>query len=133
MVIIAICTEIFSPGGYKSITTCEEMIFTYNLIANASLFASLYTRYPACVGYNVSTMGDVYVIVNASLNREYPEEKAALLNMVFGASGWVAGVVHLILTEVYLNYTKDEDERLKKISIVRRRAAGLEVGVEMAT
>ena len=60
------------------------------------------------------------------MHRAFPEEKAALLNMIFGVSGWLASVVHLILVEVYLNYTKDEDERLKKVSIVRRKAAGLE-------
>lgn len=69
----------------------------------------------------------MHVIVNATLSRRLPEEKAALMNMVFGVSGWVALVIHILLVEVYLNYSKDEDERLKKVSLIRRKAAGYEV------
>lgn len=65
------------------------------------------------------------MIVNATLaNNRLPEEKAALMNMVFGVSGWVAIVVHILLVEVYLDSSKDEDERLRKASAVRRKAAG---------
>lgn len=101
----------------------------YGFNTNATSVDSLYTRYPACVGYDKLRMGDVYVIVNAGLHRYFPEERAALLNMIFGVSGWAAILVHVLLIEVYLNYTKAEDERLKKVSTARRRAAGFEGAV----
>jgi hypothetical protein len=64
--------------------------------------------------------------VNASLNKAYPEEKAALMNLIFGVSSWLALVLHMVLTELYLNLTDDENDRLKKISVTKRRIAGLE-------
>jgi hypothetical protein len=132
MIIIAITANIVSPEGYRSVQTCEEIIFTYNFVKNSTSVESLYERYPTCLGYDKSNMGDVHVIVNARLRRYYPEERQALLNLVFGVSGWAAMVVHLALTEIYLNYTKDEGERLKKVSVARRKAAGLEGAVESA-
>jgi hypothetical protein len=73
----------------------------------------------------------VHVIVNATLaNGKLPEERAALMNMVFGVSGWVAIVIHVLVVEVYLSYSRDEDERLRKISGMRRKVAGYEVKAE---
>lgn len=126
MIIIAIAANRISPGGYRYISNCEEIIFMYNSVSNATSVGSLFSRYPDCADYDKPSMGSVHVIVNASLSRFYPEERAALMNMVFGVSGWAGMVVNILLTEVYLNYTKDEEERLKKVSMARRKAAGLE-------
>lgn len=98
----------------------------YKSVTNATSVGTMYARYPACVGYDKTSMGDVHVMVNASLHRAFPEQRAALINMVFGVSGWTALVVHILLTEIYLSYTRDEDERLRKVSVLRRKAAGLE-------
>jgi hypothetical protein len=125
MIIIAITAHKVSPDGYRAVQTCEEIIFIYNSVNNSTSVASLYERYPACHGYNKSSMGDVHVIVNARLGRAYPEERVALLDLVFGVSGWAALVLHFAVTEIYLNYTKDEADRLKKVSTMRRKAAGL--------
>jgi hypothetical protein len=98
----------------------------YRWVSNPDSVASLYTRYPACM--DAKAIGsNVYVIVNASLSKKFPEERAALLNMLFGVSGWIALVIHILLLEVYLNYTRDEDERLKMISAERRRTMGFGV------
>jgi hypothetical protein len=130
MIIIAIAAAKISPNAYKSVTTCEQIIYMYQFVSEPESLDSLYSRYPTCA--NLTNKGeDVFVVVNASLHRAFPEEKAALLNMIFGVSGWLASVVHLILMEVYLIYTKDEDERLKKVSIVRRKAAGLEGNIKV--
>lgn len=56
----------------------------------------------------------------------FPEERAAMMSIVFGVSGWAALVTHFVLTEVYLSFTRDEDERLRKVSMARRKKAGLE-------
>jgi hypothetical protein len=84
---------------------------------------SLYDRYPACATSTVVGV-DTYVVVNASLDPRYPEEKAALMNTVFGAAAFLGVIVHVLLVEVYLDYTKDEGERLMRISLARRRATG---------
>ena len=99
----------------------------YQFVTNTSAVETLFSRYPACSGTTVGMGGEkIYVIVNAALNRQWPEERAALLNMVFGVSGWAGLVVNLIVVEWYLNSTLEEDERLRKVSAARRRAAGLE-------
>ena len=123
--IIVIAAAEISPNAYKSVSTCEQIIFMQQYAPEPKALGSLYVRYPACA--NLTTKGDdVFVVVNASLDEAFPEEVAALLNMAFGVAGWLAGLIHIFLVEVYLNYTKDEDERLKKVSMARRRAAGLE-------
>lgn len=101
-------------------------MFMYRETSDPGVLSSLYTRYPACTGWN-RTQGDMYVAVNAGLSNGYPEQGAALFNLAFGVSGWLGGIVNILLVEVYLNYSKDEDERLKKVSILRRKAAGLDV------
>jgi hypothetical protein len=126
MFIISIGIAKLSPNSFKSILPCDEIMYMYKFVTNPDFVSSLYTRYPACTNLG-SNRSDVHVIVNATLSRRLPEEKAALMNMVFGVSGWVALVIHVLMVEVYLNYSKDEDERLKRVSRMRRIAAGYEV------
>jgi hypothetical protein len=115
-----------SPNSYKSILPCDEIIYMYKFVTNHDHISSLYSRYPACADGS-----GIHVIVNATLsNNRYPEERAAVMNMVFGVSGWIALVVHILLVEVYLNANKEEDERLKRVSAMRRKAAGYEVKEE---
>lgn len=119
MIISAISTAIISPDGYRSITSCEQLMHTYKSVTNTTSVGSLLTRYPACFGYDEESMDDVYVIVKATLHRYFPEQRAALLNMVFGVSGWTALLLHVLIVEVYLKYTRDERQRLKKVSASR--------------
>jgi len=115
----------FAPHSFKAAMNCEEILFMYQSVANVTSVASMPSRYPACATYT-ATGPPVYVVVNAFPSRAYPEERAAILNMVFGVSGWLALMLHVLIIEIYLNATKDEDERLKKNSAVRRKAAGME-------
>ena len=132
MIILAISINKLSPNSYKSILPCNEIIYIYQFVTNLSHSSSLSSRYPACVGLEDSESGsDVYVVVNATLaNGRLPEEKAALMNMIFGVSGWIALLLHILLVEIYLSYSKEEDEKLKKISALRRKTAGHEVKQE---
>jgi hypothetical protein len=126
MGIIAISADKIIPNVYKTVTTCQEILHMYRWVTNPDSVASLYTRYPACV--DLKTIGsNVHVLVNASLSKMFPEERAALLSIVFGVSGWITLVIHTLLLEVYLNYNMDEDERLKMVSAERRRSMGFEV------
>jgi hypothetical protein len=127
MIVLAISIAKLSPNSYNSVLPCDEIIYMYQFVASPSNLSSLYSRYPACAKLDGSG-SDVYVVVNATLgNGMLPEERAALMNMIFGVSGWIALVLHILLVEVYLSYNKEEDERLRKVSGVRRRAARYEV------
>ena len=117
MIIIAIATEKLTPNTYMSTTTCDELAFMYKSVKNESSIASLSQRFPAC-----SATGSARVLVQVSLSSFYPEERAAMMNMVFGVSGWVALTVHILVTEWYLNSTKEEDERLRRFDGMRRKA-----------
>jgi hypothetical protein len=125
MIIIAVTSVKISPNAYKFVFTCDQLIYTYKFVTNSTSLSSFSTRYPTC-DVNSSDGSDIYVIVNASLNKAYPEEKAALMNLIFGVSSWLALVLHMVLTELYLNLTDDENDRLKKISVTKRRMGGLE-------
>ena len=125
MFIISIAIAKISPNSFKSIMPCNEIIYMYEFVTNPDFISTFYSRYPACKNLE-GNASDVHVIINATLSRRLPEEKAALMNMVFGVSGWVALVIHVLFVEVYLSYSKDEDERLKKVSLMRRKVAGYE-------
>jgi hypothetical protein len=114
--------EIISPGQYRGVMSCKEI---YSHYPDPTSVASLNLRYPPCANFS-STPQSVYAIVTASLEATKPEEVYMAVSFAFGISAWLAGVIHILAVEIYLNATKDEDERLKKVSAMRRRAAGLE-------
>jgi hypothetical protein len=114
--------EIISPGQYRGVMSCEEI---YSHYPDPTSVSSLNLRYPACINFN-STNQNLYAIVTASLEATKPEEIYMAVSFAFGLSAWLAAVIHILGVEIYLNATKDEDERLKKVSAVRRKAAGLE-------
>jgi predicted membrane protein len=119
MVIIAIFTAKISPNSYRRVFTCQEILFMYE---DPTI---MLTKYPSCA--NITSQDDpVYVIVTATLKRSNREEVAAMLDMCFGAAGWAAGTLHIFAVEIYLSYTRGEDERLKKVSEARRKAAKME-------
>ena len=90
----------------------------------------IYTKYPMCRNFTASI--PTYVVVNANITTERPEEISSIFELSFGTSAWMAGVIHIFAVEWYLRATQDEDERLQKVSMLRRRAAGLDGGAEKA-
>jgi hypothetical protein len=132
MGVISISANILSPGRYKTVVSCKEIVYMYEQLYVMNLSSTkglgyVFERYPACKitdgGY-----GEVDVVVTASLAHwdVSPEERWAIMKLVFGVSGWVALVGHVLLVEVYLNWTRGEGERLRKLSEGRRRDMGLE-------
>jgi hypothetical protein len=128
MGIISISAKILSSGRYKTVVACREIVYMYEQLYVMNLSATkglgyVFERYPACV-----TGEEVDVVVTASLAHwdVKPEERWAMMKLVFGVSGWVALVGHGLLVEVYLNWTRGEGERLKKLSAGKRAAAGLD-------
>jgi hypothetical protein len=132
MGIISISAKILNPGRYKTVVSCKEIVYLYEQLYLVNLSTSkglqyIYERYPACKitdgGY-----GEVDVVVTASLAHwdVKPEERLAMMKLVFGVAGWVALVGHVLLVEVYLSATRGEGERLRRVSDGRRRALGLD-------
>lgn len=64
--------------------------------------------------------------VPANRSKEFQENRTALSNLLFAISGLLGFIINVFALEVYLRVTREEDERLKRISGIRRRAAGLE-------
>jgi hypothetical protein len=115
--------------GFKVVTTCDELLFMYN---RASIPQDrIYSAYPACQNFNSSTSTTpTYVIVNAALDNKRPETLAGVISVSFGVAVWASQVIHLIGVEWYLRSSKHEDERLRKVSLAKRKAVGMERYVE---
>ena len=118
--ITAVC-----PNRFHFVLTCEELAYLYR--SNAGSLATLARNYPTC-GSLANGLGsaDVFVPVPANWSTTLLENRTAIVNLVFGASGVVGYFINVFLLEIYLKSTRDESERLRKFSEVRRRAAGLE-------
>ncbi|KAH8596763.1 hypothetical protein B0O99DRAFT_619887 [Bisporella sp. PMI_857] len=123
MTLIAFSIHKFTSNIYTGITTCDELIFMYRSVRNSTSVASLYERFPGCMGQELEGRK---VMVHVNLSKWYPEERAAMMNMVFGVSGWCALVANAVAVEWYLNSTRKGNERLRKASVVRKREKGLE-------
>jgi hypothetical protein len=133
MGIISISAKILSPGRFKTVVSCREIVYMYEQLYVLNLSATrglgyVFERYPACQGYGGDMDVDVDVVVTTSLAHWdfKPEERWAMMKLVFGVAGWVALVGHVLLVEVYLKWTKGEGERLRRVSEGRRRALGLD-------
>lgn len=110
-----------SSRRYHTVSTCQELIFMYE--GYSLPLEDIYTTYPTCRNFTASI--PAYVIVNADITTQRPEENASILDLSFGPCAWMAAVIHIFAVEWYLRATKDEDERLQKVSAARRKAAGL--------
>jgi hypothetical protein len=124
MVLLVLGIKNFCPNRFKFVLSCEELAFLYR--SDAEGLVALAARHPMCAdlakGFGSS---DAFVAVPASW-ADNLESRTALANLVFGISGVIGFFVNSVLMEVYLDKTKDEDERLRKFSTMRRQAAGLE-------
>ncbi|KAL3425345.1 hypothetical protein PVAG01_02136 [Phlyctema vagabunda] len=114
-----IATQILNTNVHKRVLECQEVLFLYST-RGLSLTEPL-ARYPVCAN---ATMGGapVDVIVTAALGPNV-EQVYTMLGVCFGAAGWAGLMINALAVEAYLNYTRDEEERLKKVSEVRRKAA----------
>lgn len=119
---------IFSPGKYHFAKSCAEIIFLYpEATTNSTTIANMYERYPICANLGPGVAENTFVAITASMaSKQRPEENAAMFNLTFGVAFWLGLVINVSACEIYLNCTREEDERLKKFSLLRRKAAGLE-------
>ncbi|KAL4723772.1 hypothetical protein ACLX1H_009416 [Fusarium chlamydosporum] len=119
-VISAIMAQIAShTGPYYTVTPCAvlDSMFYHNKPAVEAL-------YPACVGFYTGETPDQRVITKG-IPGERPDAIAARLNSAFGASAWLALLLHVIAAEIYLRLTPVEAERLRKVSYRRQMEAGM--------
>jgi len=101
-------------GGYQFIWTCEEARFTE---LNSTLFT---TMFPQCQ----TLAPHANFIATAKLPSASLVEVASALRIVFGVAVWMGVTFHILATEVYLALTKDETERLRRISYTLQQKAG---------
>lgn len=59
-------------------------------------------RYPACASFLDGSNTNQYAVVHASMNGPGPENSAAVLDLCFGPSLWMALMVHAIGLEIYV-------------------------------
>jgi hypothetical protein len=112
-----ILTHLF-PGSYKSISTCQEITYTYRTLSCnfTRALTTIAGRYPACVNLS-DNEEEVLVVVDGNLSMKRPEEIFALLSLVYGPSAFLGLCVHILGVEWYLNLTKGEGERLRRIGV----------------
>lgn len=115
-IILHIIASTFEPGKFQAVSTCEQLISMYKF--KSLPVESLLIHYPQCVD---ETASELLVIVQANLSLSRPDQTAALTTMTFGVALWAGTVINLILVEWYLHATKDEDERLRIASKIKKK------------
>jgi hypothetical protein len=109
----------FTSRSYHTVSTCQELIFMYERYSRP--VEDIYSRYPTCRNFTASV--PAYVIVNADISAGRVEETGSIFELCFGTCAWMATVIHIFAVEWYLKFTKDEDERLRKVSMAKKKAA----------
>ncbi|KAM0186391.1 hypothetical protein ACHAPI_011687 [Fusarium lateritium] len=104
---------------YYTIAPCAvvDSMFYHNKPAVEAL-------YPDCIGFYTGETPDQRVMIKGTPGGR-PDEIAASLNSAFGASAWLALLLHVIAAEVYLRLTPAEAQRLRKVSYRRQLEAGM--------
>ncbi|KAM0340320.1 hypothetical protein ACHAPU_010533 [Fusarium lateritium] len=104
---------------YYAVTPCAvvDSMFYYNKPVVEAL-------YPDCAGFYTGETLDQRVMIEGTPGGR-PDEIAASLNSAFGASAWLALLLHIVAAEVYLRLTPAEAQRLRKVSYRRQLEAGM--------
>ncbi|KAF4344192.1 hypothetical protein FBEOM_1870 [Fusarium beomiforme] len=80
--------------------------------------------YPDCIGFYTGETPGQRAITKGTPG-ERPDEIAASLNSAFGASAWLALLIHIIAADLYLRLTSSESERLRNVSCKWQLNAGM--------
>lgn len=125
LIFLTLALTAVCPDRFRFILSCHELAFLYR--NNTDSLPFLAARYPSCSNL-ASGVGSLeeFVAVPANRSKEFQENRTALSNLLFAISGLLGFIINVFALEVYLRVTREEDERLKRISGIRRRAAGLE-------
>lgn len=111
-VIIIISAIVLSlVGGYYYATPCDKI--NYLLKGENATIA----RYPECASFFSGEDPDRHVVVRASVLTDDRVEIGAVINLVFGTSGWMAMAIHAIGLELYLHLTSTEKRTAKSAKL----------------
>ncbi|KAF4989794.1 hypothetical protein FGRMN_8886 [Fusarium graminum] len=104
---------------YYTVTSCAvvDSMFYHNKPTVEAL-------YPDCSTFYTGEAPDQRVMIKGTPGGR-PDEIAASLNSAFGASAWLALLLHIIAAEIYLRLTPAEAQRLRKVSYRRQLEAGM--------
>ncbi|KAK0643165.1 hypothetical protein B0T16DRAFT_429891 [Cercophora newfieldiana] len=117
---LIIMATIVSNQGYFVPITCDQLASRY-LIGSRE---SVVQRFPQCEAYFSGANPDETVAVEADMNGDGANARAAL-NLTFGAALWVAMFIHVVGVELYIRLTPAESERLRNVSYQRQVEAGM--------
>ncbi|KAI5458900.1 hypothetical protein BGZ63DRAFT_360725 [Mariannaea sp. PMI_226] len=117
-IIIAMITSKKDPQ--YTIGSCKVIDYIY--FHNSTVVETLYSD---CAKFYSGESLDQRVIIRGDLTSSRPEQKAAGLNVAFGAGAWLALAIHCIAAELYLRLTPAEAERLRRVSYQRQLKAGM--------
>jgi hypothetical protein len=123
MVILIVGISSLGPDIFRLPLSCAKMEFMF---PDPSELAAMYKRYPVCANLTSTASENTFVGISANIKRINLEERTAILSLVFGVAGMIGLIMNIGFVETYLNLTRDEDERLKKVSLARRRKLGWE-------
>ncbi|KAI1768422.1 hypothetical protein GGR53DRAFT_409330 [Hypoxylon sp. FL1150] len=111
-VILTISSVILSfVGDYYYVEPCEKVNFILQG-QNATL-----ARYPECAPFFSGADPRRHVAVKAVFNRQDKVAVGAMINLVFGMSGWMAIFLHAFGVELYLHLTSAERRTAKSVKL----------------
>jgi hypothetical protein len=123
MIILIISIMKIAPDAFYVAVPCAKMEFMFPDPVDR---AAMYGRHPSCFNLTTAASEKTYIGISANLKRVNLEETTAMLSLVFGLAGLIGFIMNVGFVETYLNLTRDDDERLKKFSMAKRRKLGLE-------
>lgn len=106
---------------------CYKIAYLYEQILGATVGPNVTSSlYPTCKAYfDGSDFGANAAVQGQYLNPKGPEQVAAIFDMTFGASIWLAFFLHGIGIEIYLRLTPAEHNRLRQVSYEKQLEAGM--------
>ncbi|EPE24223.1 hypothetical protein GLAREA_08073 [Glarea lozoyensis ATCC 20868] len=123
MVILIVGIMRIAPDTFYVAISCAKMEFMFPDPVDR---AAMYERHPSCFNLTTAASEKTYMGISANMKRVNLEETTAILSLVFGLAGMIGLIMNIGFVETYLNLTRDDDERLKKFSMAKRRKLGLE-------
>ena len=100
---------------------CKEIFFMYSFYGVPDRGNPTALLYPQCS--QDAKNNPIQVAVTSAGSG--PESSAALLRANFEMSAWLAFIIHIFLTELYLWMTPDEHHRLRVVSYEKQVAKGM--------
>lgn len=109
-----------TPKDYYTVRPCAMIDHIYG--GNQTRVLRVY---PVCSAYYSGADPSQHVPVPVGVAADGPERIASAINTSFGASAYLAFLLHALAVELYLRLTPAETERLRRVSYERQKEAGM--------